>query len=46
MGRPKENRKRLTLYVRKDTAGKIAKGIKKKDSSRNTPGKVVDNQFE
>jgi hypothetical protein len=46
MGRPKENRQRLTLYVKGDTAKKIHKGVRKKDSTRNTPGKVVDNKFE
>ncbi len=45
-GRPKEHRKKLTAYVRKDTHAGIRKMVDKADSSRKTVGRAVDSIYQ
>lgn len=42
MGRRKENREKLTCYVKRSTKRIIRKSVVKNDREMNTAGKVVD----
>ena len=45
-GRPKENRKRLTVHVLKETKAKIRQRLDRSNQAINTHGKVIDKAFE
>ena len=46
MGRRKENREKLTCYVKPQTKRKIRRHIVKGDTLFNTAGKIVDEAVE
>lgn len=44
-GRPNENRVKLTIYVKEETAEAINAAVDKSEPDINTQGKIVDRAF-